>query len=230
MKKAAKKPVGRKCSICTHKQVGQINKAIAEGVSFRRISSQFGMSDQSAKRHTENCLKLELQAAIAEKKVEQAIDVHKEFEENLDFARQLRIAAREYLSDPNDPLKMAILPRAEEIDVVYFDYNDMTGGENPMPKKKTAKLAVLIQKVEDVRNFEADKFTIKHYDLRKFALDAISTTDACIDKFAKLAGLYVDKDKPPLTVNVNTRVILPPPPEQNELMEPITVTAKQIAA
>jgi hypothetical protein len=211
MKKAAKKPVGRKCSICTHKQVGQINKAIAEGVSFRRISSQFGMSDQSAKRHTENCLKLELQAAIA-------------------FARQLRIAAREYLSDPNDPLKMAILPRAEEIDVVYFDYNDMTGGENPMPKKKTAKLAVLIQKVEDVRNFEADKFTIKHYDLRKFALDAISTTDACIDKFAKLAGLYVDKDKPPLTVNVNTRVILPPPPEQNELMEPITVTAKQIAA
>jgi hypothetical protein len=35
---------------------------------------------------------------------------------------------------------------------------------------------------------------IKTADIRKLALDAINTTDTCIDKFAKLGGDYV-KDK-----------------------------------
>jgi hypothetical protein len=141
-------------------------------------------------RHTENCLKSEIGSIIREHKYARAIDVHQEFEDNLAFAKDLRAAAREYLADPIDPLKLKLIPRADEIDVTYFDNTDFTAGQNPVPKKKTAKLSALLHDIEQIRNLEVDKINIKHVDIRSFALDAIKTADTCIDKFAKLSGAY----------------------------------------
>lgn len=186
---------GRKCSICTCVNLTQINRMILKGVSFRNISLRVWNTDShfvSVHRHTINCLKFDIAAVAAANKKEQAIAIHEEFREQLDFAKQLRSAAEEYLADPNDPLKLAILPRSDEIDVVYFDNTDLTAGDAPMPKKKTAKLAALLQNVEELRNIDVDKITIKHVDLRSFALDAIKTTDLCLDRFAKLSGAYQD--------------------------------------
>jgi hypothetical protein len=207
MKKAVKSKVGRKCSICTHKKVGQINKAIAEGVSFRNVVERFGLALGSVHRHTEKCLQLALAAVTEQKLVEQGIDVHKEFEEQLEFAKQLRIAAKEYLASPDDPLKLILTPRADEIEVVYYDHNDLFMG---LPKKKKAQLSVLLESLSTEAGFEPDKYSIKHVDMRKFALDAIATADICIDKFAKLAGMYVDKSEKTINLNV-TRVIEPDP-------------------
>lgn len=185
---SSKKSTGRKCSICTNEQRETINSQIATGVSFRGISRQFDVGDDSVRRHSENCLGYTIGVLIQEKKIEQAIDVHAEFREQLVFAKELRVAARSYLSDPNDPLKLTIIPRADEIEVVYFDYQDKDDKGNP--KKKTAYLNVLLASIEEGATIEADKVQIKHVDLRKFALDAINTTDTCIDKFAKLGGEY----------------------------------------
>jgi hypothetical protein len=112
--------------------------------------------------------------------------------------RPLREAAREYLADPVDRLRLTVIPRANEIDVVYYEAtgvaveNEETGETTRLgkPVKKTAKLSALLCDVEELRNIDVDKVNIRHVDLRKFALDAINTTDTCIDKFAKLAGLY----------------------------------------
>jgi hypothetical protein len=150
----------------------------------------------SLHRHTENCLKVAIAAVIAKKKEKQGIDVHREFEENLVFARRLRLAAYTYLSDPIDPLKILIIPFAHEIEVSYFDNTDLIGPEDdPKPKKKSAKLSMLLAQIEQLRNFEVDKVNIKHIDLRSFALDCIRTVDVCVDKFARLAGSY-KKDGP----------------------------------
>lgn len=191
------KAVGRKCSVCTHTEVGQINTAIAQGVSFRGISLKYGMSDMSIQRHTQNCLQKNIAAELQQHKAKQAIDVIAEFEEQLAFAKALRIAAQEYLSDPADPLKIAIVPFAHEIDVAFFDMTDLVVDKsgNEMPKKKTAKLSNLLTDVEKLRNVEVDKFTFKHVDLRTFALEAVKTVDLCLDKFAKIAGIYQNPQK-----------------------------------
>jgi hypothetical protein len=201
VKKAVKQKVGRKCSICAHKDVGQINTLLSNAVSFRVISRQFTGDDKardSLRRHTENCLKLEIGSIIKERKLENAINVHEEFREQLAFAKKLRAAAEEYLSSETDPMRLVLIPRADEIDVTYYDFADTTPkGE---PKKKTATLHALMAKVENL-NLEADKITIKHVDMRKFALDAINTADTCIDKFAKLGGDYSKDKENPITVD-----------------------------
>lgn len=204
--KKTKGKVGRKCSICTHKSVSKINKAIAEGVSFRGIAGQFKVAKSSVPRHAENCLQFALGAVIEKQLEQQGIDVHKEFEEQLAFAKQLRIAAMEYLANPDDPLKLILTPRADEIEVVYFDHNDLFMG---MPKKKKAQLSILLESLTTDGGFQPDKYSIKHVDMRKFALDAITTADMCIDKFAKLAGKYANPEQ---NVNVTvTRVVRPAP-------------------
>jgi hypothetical protein len=189
--KTAKTSTGRKCSICTHADVDKINSQIQGGQSLRSISLEIGISDVSVHRHTNNCLNLELKALIQEKKREQAINVYNEFAEQLEFAKRLRIAAEEYLAYPEDPLRLALIPRADEIEVVYYDYAEVEPGTKDKPKKKSATLAMLLLKLADIPGFEnAEKVSIKHVDLRTFALNALNTADNCIDRFAQLGGEY----------------------------------------
>lgn len=190
--------VGRKCTVCTHPDAVEINKTITEGVSFRNIERQYGMHYSSVARHVEGCLDLDLRSIADAQVAKFKVDVYEEFSDQLAFAKQLKQAARDFLSDTDDPLKLLIVPQAHEIEVVYYDHNDLETigfGENAVtrPKKKKAQLSVILQSLAD-EGMEPDKFTIKTVDIRKFALDAIATADMCIDKFARMGGAY-QKDK-----------------------------------
>ena len=183
-----KSNAGRKCTICAHKDVEQINRQIANGNSFRAISCQIAGNEsarESVRRHTENCLKLDMRAVTAEKKLTQAVNHYQEITEQLLFAKELRIAAREYLSDEHG--KLILIPRTEEIDVVYTEF--VTKNEKPGWVKKTERLDVLLEKVEDA-DLNVQRTVAKHVDIRSFALDAIRTVDTVLDKFAKIEGLY----------------------------------------
>ena len=188
-RKANSNVTGTKCSVCLHPEMKAINSAIWNREQCRAIAAQFGVDKSTVSTHARKCLGKAINQIHEERQRKGAIDVETEFKENLAFAKRLRTAAEEYLSHPDDPLKLAILPRADEIDVVYFDYNDF--GKRG-PKKKTAKLSMLLATIRDETPFKPDKVTIKHVDIRKFALDAIETADTCIDKFARLGGLYRD--------------------------------------
>lgn len=201
----------RKCTVCAHTKLTEINKQISAGRPYRAIALNYKLGVQSMYRHVENCLGLSFAAVIEKKKEDAAIDVYKEFEEQLAFAKQLREAAREYLSDPIDPLRINIIPFSHEISISYFDHTDLTDGDFPKPKKKTAMLSNLLMAVESIGELikesggtvdderyhkilgsiiEIDRISIKHVDLRSFATDCIRTTDQCIDRFARLGGLY----------------------------------------
>lgn len=192
-KPKVKKKTGRKCSICHHKEVSQINAALHSGVSFRNIASQVMQNPKayaSVCRHAENCLKIELAALIQKKKEEQAIDVYEEFEQQLQIAKALRLACWEYLSDPTDPMKISLIPFAHEIEISYFDNTDLTEGKFPKPKKKRTTLDRLIMQVEQLRNLDVDKISIKHVDLRSYAVEVLRAVDMTLDKFAKIGGVY----------------------------------------
>jgi len=193
-----KAPQGRKCSICTHAKVDEINRKVVEGGSFRGIARHFDTDDSSLMRHVSNCLEVEIRALIKEQKIAQAVNVYEEFQEQLAFAKNLRDTAKNYLSDPDDPFELFIGPQAHEIDITYYDFNDLEevgSGENVTlkPKKKKAKLNVILAELAG-RGIESSRVDVKTLDIRKFALDAISTADVCIDKFARMGGAY-QKDK-----------------------------------
>lgn len=184
---------GRKCSICQHSQVEEINVLIRDCKSFRYISLQIQGNDKlkdSLCRHAANCLKLEIQALIKENKINQAINHYQEIADQLVFAKDLRQAAREYLSDPATD-RLTLIPRAGEISVVYEDLKDTS--PQGTPKKKTDNLDTLLERAKD-GGIVPIRTIAKHIDIRQFALNAINTVDTVLDKIAKVEGLY-QKDK-----------------------------------
>jgi hypothetical protein len=196
-KKAPKKKrLGVPCSICTHPNAREISIQIAKSTPFRHLVKQFGVSLGSLSRHSSKCLKLTPEMIVQQRRVEQSVDAYKEFESQLNFAKKLRDSAMEFLSDPDDPLRMSIAPRADEIDVIYYEYPIGENGEKGKATRKKAKLSELIESIQDAnKSLSARQFIVKQPDIRKFALDAIAVTDTCIDKFAKIGGLYMkDRD------------------------------------
>lgn len=129
-------------------------------------------------------------------KIEQIVDVRAEYADQVRFAKKLKDACEAYLSDPDDPLKIAIIPQAGEIEVVYNDYKDLD--DRGKPKRKKSDLARLLTEVQQDRKIGVEKISIKHLDLRKFALEALATVDMTIDKFARMEGAYTDNKPNPL--------------------------------
>lgn len=183
-----------KCSVCTHKDVEQIDKAIQDSVSFRDIARQYDTLEKDAIwRHTNNCLKLDLHVLRQEKRIRRAINVYDEFDKNLAFVEALREAAVVYLRNPlhgpEDPLGITLIPHAHEIDIVYADWNELN--ERGKPTKKVGRLDALLKAIADSeRGFEPSEFKIKTTDIRKYALEVVDRIDMTLDKFARMGGHY----------------------------------------
>jgi hypothetical protein len=188
-----KKPTGRPCLTCSHEQREKINGEIGDGKSFRGIARRHGLSDDSVTRHAQNCLNFDTAAFKDSLHAMNAIDVFERFRRNLAFAEKLREAAEKWimLDDELGP-EINLDYRPSEVDVIYLDHTDMipVGKDKFRPKKKKATLGHLLNKIEGELNLEVEIVHTKRMDLRKFALDAIASTDNCIAEFAKLLGLY----------------------------------------
>ena len=181
--------MARTCTICTHKKASAIDKAVARGESFRNIAKQF-LGDEkhygAVYRHTDTHLRLDVQAHIAEQRQANAPNVVEEFTKNLEFTSKLRDAATEWLTDPDDPEKFTIAPRADEIDVVHrvglFNVKE--------------PLDVIMRRLATGELVDPQPF-VKTVDLRDYSLKVIDRCDMVTDKFAKIEGLYTQDKKNP---------------------------------
>lgn len=139
-------------------------------------------------RHTDNCLNAEIAAVIQKRKIDNAVDALAELCEQLEFAKELKQAAKEFLRDDNG--KIELMPRTHEIDVLIEEFR----GNRAV--RSTVTLRDLIDRV-DGKGFDVISAASPYIDIRKFALEAIRTTDPIIDKFLKIEGLYTkDRDNP----------------------------------
>lgn len=188
-----KKKTGRKCSICTHEESEKIDAEILKGKSFRAISRQFFSNDSardSVRRHAENCLKVDLQVyrekAVEQGRINSYVGVREEFEQLLSYAKKLRQASENVLSDPETG-EISLEPRAWEVDVIYT-LVDQNGDSENFTKKKE-KLHVILNRLEGKLGINVHS-EVKTTDIRDFALKTIDRCDLVIDKFAKLEGAY----------------------------------------
>jgi uncharacterized membrane protein YccC len=91
-------PMGRPCSICTHDQRGEIDRALASGTPFRIVAGRFGTSKSAAGRHRKDHLAPHLARALEEGHVTRAAELVREQEakkardigQALDVVRQLQ--------------------------------------------------------------------------------------------------------------------------------------------
>ncbi|WP_243092849.1 hypothetical protein [Thermus hydrothermalis] len=83
--------VPRRCTICTHPQREEIDRALVEGESFRNIAERFGVSLGALHRHREH-VQDDVQRAVEAKAVQVGVSV-------LDRIRELNREARALLDE-----------------------------------------------------------------------------------------------------------------------------------
>jgi hypothetical protein len=207
---------GQRCTVCTHDDVKKINKLLVQGKSFMEIGRQFfkdEASDWTKSRrintHATECMALSVAAIIQKNMEEQGLDVLKEFRELHQFARDLLKASRVYLSDPENPGEIVLIPQGTEIDVIYERESD--DGRRGPKKRFKATLQDLLDRLQ-VKPTPTDvgkivEVRVKHDDIRTFSLNGIRTAEGVLDKLARMGGLYQQERKNPHDVaNIADRV------------------------
>lgn len=188
------------CSICRGRKADKreaINRALAQGMSYRDIEALTGVAYRTVGNHAAHLPDIYRQAR-QHGILNQAVDVYAELREQLSFAKDLRMAARRYLSDPVTG-ELTLLPRSDEITVVYEDYNDRNAQNEP--KRKRDSLDYLLSRAAAPGKINPLQIITRHVDLRSFALDAIRTADTVIDKFARIEGSYQKDNQQKTPVN-----------------------------
>lgn len=87
--------MGRKCSVCQHQQLSEIDQAIVNGRSFRDIALQFHISHMAVARHARKHLPATLVEAHAARQVTHADDLLEQVRQLKDKALSILESAEE---------------------------------------------------------------------------------------------------------------------------------------
>lgn len=170
--------------------------------SFREIGDALGVNRTTVMYDLEQAL-AELSAEL---KAEIEVDVKKEFARQLEFAKDLREAAREYLTVDGE-INFAD-PREDEVVIVVRDHDNLNEKGKPTLKSipLTELLAGFAEDGLDVAKVKMEPMT-RQFAL-EYALKTISSADGCIDKFAKLGGEYTrEKENPQNALQIAKDVV-----------------------
>ncbi len=194
--------MARQCSICTHPQRAEIDKALVRNTDTKReIAKRFGIGLSALYRHLDAHIGEVIargQRVREERTRAQTtaiVEAHEAAQDAaaLDLADELRRALRRvnllfdacdaWLRDPDDPSRYDVSARAEDIDVVYTEQQ----GEREVRRKK--KLSELLRIIVQRRaGVAVELVETKHADPRKLLLEAAAGLRGQLELVAKLTG------------------------------------------
>ena len=191
-KKASEKKKSYKAySIDQHPKKAVIVKKLCAGVPFGEIVKQYGTSKSSLSRYMNDKLLPRAAAEMVKRDMRDGKMVLDEIDGIMEKMKKLLDACDDYLTDPADPTKYSLLPRAWEQDIKYMDYTDK---EHPI--QRTMTVQQLIDKMDKV-NIEMQEIKYKHQDPRKIITDAANAMSKQLELLARIQGTIKD-----VTINI----------------------------
>lgn len=193
--------MGRPSKIENHPKRQYIIEAIIEGKeSYRNIGKRFDISASAVLKYKNTYLAENLSKVIAIKAIGKKEAVENQCNETA--ANQLQnimglmykqlAACDAYLSDPEDPTKYSLDPRAWECDVVYLDVDPDTGRST----RKRESMQRIIDQMNE-RNINPVEIKMNQEDPRKLILSTATVLTKQLELIAKIEGIIKDT-----TVNV----------------------------
>jgi hypothetical protein len=164
--------VRRKCKVCDHKQVAEINRRLRDGDSLNSISLRYNISRRTLTSHKSECLSKLLAQDETAKKVIVGDSIIKTIEEQITKVMKMIDACDDYLTDPDDPEKYFLGPQGHEIEVVYNLIDKETG--KILPQKEKANIQDLLQEIEEKAGYVIKGYASKQTDPRELLLKALS--------------------------------------------------------
>jgi len=153
-----------KCTICGHEEREEIDRALVRGEGLRALGRRYGTSHTALFRHKRDHIPAELALTAAsaaaraveagrlaratalvgevEQRTERGLNVMAELESTLRGVNKLFAACDDWLTDPEDPERYDLGPRAEELLVHYWQ----TGEDGERVRAK-APLSELLEQV-----------------------------------------------------------------------------------
>ena len=162
----------RRCTICEHPERAKIDAGVAAGESYRTLSQRFAVSVHALGRHVR--LHMAQALAKAHRRVEAAI-VREVVERKtaqgladvdlygvvLDYhqrALKLFDACDRWLTDPRDPAKYNLDPRAMEIEVAYLEVVGEKSDGSDLVALRVATLQDLLDRIRGAGEVVAVKY------------------------------------------------------------------------
>lgn len=189
--------MSRSFAIVNHPKRAEIEEAILQGQSCVSIAKNYGISSSAVDRYKKKALRKQLQVA-AIKDVDSLIDRLNEY---LDGVDQMYDSIYDWLSDPDDPARLTIEPRAKEVNVVYLV--DVDGDK----VKKRGKLQDLLDRLEG-NGLVPLEVSVSMSDPRQLLLATVSTLNKTLEIIAKAKGDIVDTKVEVRSVTGNTAEII----------------------
>jgi hypothetical protein len=213
----------RTCTICSHPERAEIDKAlVAAEESLRTIADRWAISKTALIRHKADHLPQRLVAAKATAEIADGLEVMDELRRCFERVNLLFDACDRWLRDADDPTRYDIGPRAEELRVTFEEERPGPAGKRSTVRRK-ATLAELLAEVNDSHRSPVRTVTMvetKHADPRELVLKTAARLQPQIELLARLIGELDERPQmnilvSPEWITVRTAVLetLAPHPE-----------------
>lgn len=187
---------GRNWAIEEHPQRETIIQDIIKGdKSLRSISKQYDINIASVCRYLSEKLTDKAAKVLAARDEKHGTDFIAEALQQDERVQKLLDACDRYLTDPADPSRYELGPRAWEIDIVYRTVEPDT--DKMITRKES--LQALLDKIDNA-GYQPWEVRMKQADPRKLLLEASNNLRSTLELRAKLAGKLIENQT---TVNVN---------------------------
>lgn len=160
----------KSCKVCNSKDVAQINRAIHNGNSILSIANTYGLSRATVTKHRDVCLMPTISENTEIIKKITSEERIRAYEDRFTKTQMMIDALDEWMRDPENPTKYSIDDRANEIDVIYQEYD--IEKMRLLPGKQKATLQDLLVRVE-AGHFEIRELTSRRTDPRKLLLESL---------------------------------------------------------
>lgn len=171
----------RACTICTHAERGAIDQALVSGTEIRETSALFRVSEDALTRHRAAHIPAALQTVARQQQEQGALDVMAELQRLFARINRLFDACDEWLTDPDDPARYSLDPRADEVKVIYSE-----PGPDGKPIRRRASLAVLLNQAAPGKAII--HVDTKHSDPRELVLKTAGQLQSQQEFLAKMLG------------------------------------------
>lgn len=189
--------MARFCSVCGHRERVAIDKAIIGGeAAYRRIAAQYGLTEQSVRRHATDHLLPQLVRDWQAERADTGRELAEELQSWMDRLRLMSDAVHEFLTDPDDPTKYTLAPHTWEI-TIHTETID-NSGRKPVVIRRKMRLSEAIDHVDGKAGIgDVVLVESKTSDPR----DLLLKTSARLESHLRLLGELVGKLQTQGTVN-----------------------------
>jgi hypothetical protein len=183
-------------AVDTHPDRDKIVKAIIKGESsLRDIGGLYGISKSAIQRYLTRQLQAQAVAVAEKRGAEQGSALLERVEETMTRMQKLYAACDEYLTDPDNPDKYTLMPRAWEWEVIWLDHD-----ANGRTRERKDKLQTLLNRLRE-GGYVPLQTEFKVSDPRKLIIDTARILTSQLETLARIQGAIKDVITASITVN-----------------------------